>query len=79
MTWGCGRYWPPRIPPAAGWLGSGSLFAWSGWKLPLIICLAVARPSGMTLPEDPATAVALHLAAVTAGAGMLRTLLRARP
>ncbi|AZM46863.1 hypothetical protein DMB38_14540 [Streptomyces sp. WAC 06738] len=54
-----------------GWLGSGSLFAWSGWKLPLTVYVALARPADVTLPESPAVAAALHLAAVMAGLGML--------
>ncbi|MGW3209237.1 hypothetical protein [Streptomyces sp. NPDC001135] len=61
-----------------GWLGSGSLFAWSGWKLPLTLFVAVAHPNGFTLPENVAVAAALHLAAVVAGVGMLRSLVGSR-
>ncbi|MFD5555592.1 hypothetical protein ACFWIA_17335 [Streptomyces sp. NPDC127068] len=67
--------WGPMV---LGWLGSGSLFAWSGWKLPFTLYLAVAQPADATLPEDLALAAVLHLAAVGAGAAMLRALLRAR-
>ncbi|MGI5350034.1 hypothetical protein ACQEU8_17890 [Streptomyces sp. CA-250714] len=70
---------PRLLPLAVGWLGSGSLFAWSGWKLPLTLYVAVARPSDVTLPENPAVAVVLHAAAVAAGADMLTTLLRTNP
>ncbi|WP_407561386.1 hypothetical protein [Streptomyces sp. 184] len=67
---------PRWLPLAVGWLGSGSLFAWSGWKLPVTLVVALARPAEVTLPEAPAVAAVLHLAAVVAGAGMLRTLVR---
>ncbi|AUH42298.1 hypothetical protein [Streptomyces sp. CMB-StM0423] len=69
---------PGRVPRplllGLGWLGSGSLFAWSGWKLPFTVYVALARPAGVTLPESPAVAAVLHLAAVVAGLGMLRML-----
>ncbi|MEV0094330.1 hypothetical protein [Streptomyces sp. NPDC050738] len=68
------RWFPRWLPQALGWLGSGSLFAWSGWKLPLTLYVASAAPPDIRLPEHPAPAVVLHLAAVTAGAGMLRIL-----
>ncbi|GGW37602.1 hypothetical protein GCM10010503_12020 [Streptomyces lucensis JCM 4490] len=71
---------PARVPrwgPVVfGWLGSGSLFAWSGWKLPFTLYLMVAQPADAALPEDLALAACLHLAAVGAGAAMLRTLVR---
>ncbi|MGK5732059.1 hypothetical protein [Streptomyces sp. URMC 124] len=65
---------PRSLPLALGWLGSGSLFAWSGWKLPVTLFVAFAHPAGVTPPEEPVVAVLLHLAAVTAGAAMVRTL-----
>ncbi|MCX5377067.1 hypothetical protein [Streptomyces sp. NBC_00091] len=67
---------PRWIPLVFGWVGSGSLFAWSGWKLPVTLYLALAGPAGVTPPENPAVAALLHLCAVVAGAGMLRTLVR---
>ncbi|MFD3522805.1 hypothetical protein [Streptomyces sp. NPDC058653] len=71
---------PARLPrgPALvlGWIGSGSLFAWSGWKVPVTLYLARAEPADALPPEHPLAAVALHLCAVLAGAAMLRTLLR---
>ncbi|GAA4685559.1 hypothetical protein [Streptomyces youssoufiensis] len=81
-TWAAVRGRPARlprwVPMALGWLGSGSLFAWSGWKLPLTLYLAIARPADASLPEDLALAAVLHLAAVVAGAAMLRALIRTR-
>ncbi|OKH94555.1 hypothetical protein [Streptomyces uncialis] len=82
-VWAAVRGRPARVPrwgpTVLGWLGSGSLFAWSGWKLPFTLYLAVARPAGVSLPENLALAAVLHLAAVATGAAMLRTLVRARP
>ncbi|WP_077797232.1 hypothetical protein [Streptomyces sp. JHA26] len=81
-TWAVVRGRPARVPRwwpmALGWLGSGSLFAWSGWKLPFTLYLAVAQPADAALPENLALAAVLHLAAVGAGAGMLRALVRTR-
>ncbi|MGP4018780.1 hypothetical protein [Saccharopolyspora sp. 5N708] len=69
---------PRWIPMVLGWLGSGSLFAWSGWKLPFTLYLAVAQPADAGLPENLALAAVLHLAAVVAGATMLAALVRTR-
>ncbi|MER5733286.1 hypothetical protein ABT084_33990 [Streptomyces sp. NPDC002138] len=69
---------PRWIPLTFGWVGSGSLFAWSAWKLPLLLIVAMARPAGVTPPEDLTVALALHLCAVVAGAAMIRTLVRTR-
>lgn len=69
---------PRRLPLTFGWVGSGSLFAWSAWKLPLVLYVAVADPPDVTPPENPAVAVVLHLCAVVAGAAMMRTLVRTR-
>ncbi|QKV91701.1 hypothetical protein HUT19_08025 [Streptomyces sp. NA02950] len=68
-----------RLPLALCWLGSGSLFAWSGWKLPFTLFVALAQPAGATLPEDPSVALVLHGTAVVAGIGMLRALAGPRP
>lgn len=70
---------PHRLLLALGWLGSGSLFAWSGWKLPLTVVVAVADLADVELPENLAAASVLHLAAVVAGVGMVSTLVRSRP
>ncbi|MEU3895398.1 hypothetical protein [Streptomyces sp. NPDC045251] len=81
-TWAAVRGRPARVPRwgpmVFGRLGSGSLFAWSGWKLPFTLYLAVAQPADAALPEDLALAAVLHLAVVGAGAAMLRALGRAR-
>ncbi|MGW6056680.1 hypothetical protein [Streptomyces sp. NPDC055189] len=73
---------PARVPRwgpmVLGWLGSGSLFAWSGWKLAFTLYLAAARPADAALPENLALAAVLHLAAVGTGAAMLRALVRTR-
>lgn len=69
---------PRWLPLTFGWVGSGSLFAWSAWKLPLMLYVALADPAGVTPPENLAVAVVLHLCAVVAGAAMMRTLVRTR-
>ncbi|EST20061.1 hypothetical protein M878_40330 [Streptomyces roseochromogenus subsp. oscitans DS 12.976] len=81
-TWTVGRGRPARlrhwIPLTLGWLGTGSLCAWSGWQLPFVLYVALAHPAGTALPENLAVAAVLHVAAVAAGAVMLRALVRAR-
>ncbi|WP_330333874.1 hypothetical protein OHS33_31865 [Streptomyces sp. NBC_00536] len=69
---------PRWLPLVIGWVGSGSLFAWSAWKVPLVLYVAMAHPADVTPPENPAVALALHLCAVVAGAAMMRTLARTR-
>jgi hypothetical protein len=61
---------------ALAWLGSGSMFAWSGWRLPATVYVALARPSDVSYPENVAAAMALHVTAVLTGAGIMRTLVR---
>ncbi|MEV0976565.1 hypothetical protein [Streptomyces sp. NPDC049915] len=48
---------------ALAWLGSGSMVAWSGWRLPATVYLALARPSDVSHPENVAVAVALYVTA----------------
>ncbi|MEU9161981.1 hypothetical protein AB0D29_17125 [Streptomyces sp. NPDC048424] len=67
---------PRWLPLTFGWVGTGSMFAWSGWKLPLVLYVAVADPADVPLPENPTVALVLHLCAVVAGAAMMRTLVR---
>ncbi|WP_066975340.1 hypothetical protein [Streptomyces sp. NRRL F-4489] len=62
--------WPRWWVCGLGWLGSGSLFAWSGWKLVGVAVVGLVRPAGVQLPENLGMAAVLHLAAVLAGAGM---------
>ncbi|MFI6564257.1 hypothetical protein [Streptomyces sp. NPDC050534] len=61
---------------AVAWLGSGSMFAWSGWRLPATVYVALAHPSDVRYPENVAVAVTLHVTAVLTGAGIMRTLVR---
>ncbi|MFE9846964.1 hypothetical protein [Streptomyces goshikiensis] len=68
--------WPRGLPLAFGWVGSGSLFAWSAWKLPLMLYVAMTDPADVTQPESLPVVVAVHLCAVVAGAAMMRTLVR---
>ncbi|MFF4401545.1 hypothetical protein [Streptomyces sp. NPDC001480] len=79
-TWSLTRSWPTRlprwVPVTLGWLGTGSLFAWSGWKLPLTVYVAIADPADASLPENLTVAAFLHAAAVVAGAVMMLTLIR---
>ncbi|WP_308369408.1 MULTISPECIES: hypothetical protein [unclassified Streptomyces] len=67
---------PRWVPLVFGWVGSGSLFAWSAWKLPITLYIAWAGPVGARPPENLVVAVGLHLCAVVAGAAMVRTLVR---
>lgn len=76
LVWGRPARLPRRLPVALGWIGSGSLFAWSGWKLPFTLYVALAHPAGTTLPEDLAYAAVLHALAVAVGVAMVRGLVR---
>ncbi|MFC9279522.1 hypothetical protein [Streptomyces collinus] len=71
---------PTRLPYplllALTWLGSGSMFAWSGWRLPATVYVALAHPSDVVYPENVVVAVTLHATAVLTGAGIIRTLVR---
>lgn len=59
---------------ALAWLGSGSMFAWSGWRLPATVYVALAHPSDVSYPENATVALALHVTAVLTGAGIMGTL-----
>ncbi|MER6088581.1 hypothetical protein [Streptomyces bluensis] len=82
-TWTLSRKGAARVPRrfllALAWLGSGSLFAWSCWKLPLTVFVALAQPTDATMPENLVVAPVLHFAAVAAGVGMVRSMVGARP
>ncbi|MFD0446747.1 hypothetical protein ACFQ10_37335 [Streptomyces indonesiensis] len=67
---------PRWLPSVLGWLGSGSLFAWSGWKLPFTLYVAIASPPDVVLPERLGLAITLHLCAVLTGGTMMWTLTR---
>ncbi|MFF7356292.1 MULTISPECIES: hypothetical protein [Streptomyces] len=79
-TWAVGRGRPARlprwIPLTLGWLGTGSLCAWSGWRLPFVLHAALTHPADTALPDHLALAAALHAVAVAAGAVMLPALVR---
>lgn len=70
--------WPRWLPLVFGWVGSGSLFAWSAWKLPLMLYVAMTDPADVTPPESPTVVMPVLLCAVVAGAAMMRTLIRTR-
>ncbi|MFF0297226.1 hypothetical protein ACFYST_28805 [Kitasatospora sp. NPDC004614] len=80
-TWAVGRghfgRLPRWVPLTFGWLGTGSLFAWSAWKLPLTSYVALAGRADVLPPESLAVAAVLHAAAVVAGAVMALVLVRA--
>ncbi|GAB3966313.1 hypothetical protein GCM10029978_031160 [Actinoallomurus acanthiterrae] len=60
------------IPTTLAFAASGSLFAWSGWKLPMVIL----RPGGFTTAEYTGVAVAEHALGTAAGLTLLTTVLR---
>ncbi|MFI1935779.1 hypothetical protein ACH44C_01075 [Streptomyces purpureus] len=62
---------------AVGWLGSGALFAWSGWKVPVTLYVTMSAPADVAVPEHLALAGLLHGTAVASGAAMARMLVRA--
>ncbi|WEO94749.1 hypothetical protein A6P39_012430 [Streptomyces sp. FXJ1.172] len=68
---------PRWLPTVTLWLGSGSMFAWSAWKLPITAYTAVAgRAADSVMPENLAVAAAIHVTALITGAAMLRALVR---
>ncbi|MFV2177442.1 hypothetical protein ACFHW2_32745 [Actinomadura sp. LOL_016] len=58
---------------ALGFTASGSLFAWSAWKLPLVFL----RPGDYAPAEHPAVAVVQHGLGIAAGALLLAALVQA--
>ncbi|MEV0400925.1 hypothetical protein [Actinoallomurus sp. NPDC050550] len=60
------------IPTTLAFAASGSLFAWSGWKLPMVIL----RPGGFTTAEYTGVAVAEHALGIAAGLTLLTAVLR---
>ncbi|GGW82098.1 hypothetical protein GCM10010503_69230 [Streptomyces lucensis JCM 4490] len=68
---------PRWLPTVMLWLGSGSLFAWSAWKLPFTAYTAFAgRAADSVMPENLGVAAAIHVTALVTGAAMLRALVR---
>lgn len=64
---------PTWLPMALGFTASGSLFAWSAWKLPLVFL----RPGDYAPAEHPAVAVVQHGLGIAAGALLLAALVQA--
>jgi hypothetical protein len=64
------RLW---IPTSLAFVASGSLFAWSSWKLPV----AVWRPGDYVTPEYPVVAVIQHVLSISAGIAIIIGLQRA--
>ncbi|WP_214414540.1 hypothetical protein [Sphaerisporangium fuscum] len=63
---------PLWLPTTLAFAGSGSLFAWSCWKLPM----AILRPTGYAMAEYLPVAVLQHLTGIATGAAALATVLR---
>jgi hypothetical protein len=63
------------IPMTLAFAASGSLVAWSGWKLPMVIL----RPGGFTTAEHAAVAIAEHTLSIGAGLALLAATLSAVP
>ena len=59
---------PLWVPMSLAFTASGSLFAWSCWKLPLFFL----RPDGYVPAERPAVAVLQHTLAILTGLAALR-------
>ncbi|WP_433473420.1 hypothetical protein ACQPZP_31935 [Spirillospora sp. CA-142024] len=63
---------PVWLPMTLGFTASGSLFAWGGWKLAVLLL----RPGGYTPAEYPAVAAVVHGLAIVGGGLMLGVLMR---
>jgi hypothetical protein len=66
---------PRWIPMALAFAASGSLFAWSAWKLPMVIL----RPGGFITAEYMPVAVVEHLVGILVGAVLMAAVLRSVP
>ena len=71
-------HWPRWVPMTVAWLGSGSLFAWSAWKLPLMLYVAAAEPAEPVLIVHIEIETLLHACGIIVGASMLRMLVGLR-
>ncbi|MEV0145987.1 MULTISPECIES: hypothetical protein [unclassified Nonomuraea] len=75
--WALTRRRPVRlrrwIPMTLAFMASGSLFAWSGWKLPMVIL----RPGGFVTAEYAVLAVVEHALSIAVGLIFLSAVLRA--
>lgn len=63
---------PLWVPMSLAFTASGSLFAWSGWKL----SMAVLRPGGYLPLEHPVVTLVQHTFAIGAGIAILAGLVR---
>ncbi|GAA2415994.1 hypothetical protein GCM10010191_27960 [Actinomadura vinacea] len=63
------------IPMALAFGASGSLFAWAGWKLPVVLL----RPGGFVTAEYPVVAAGQHALSVAVGLALMAAMLRAVP
>jgi hypothetical protein len=63
---------PLWVPMSLAFAASGSLFAWSGWKL----SMAVLRPGGYMPPEHPVVTLVQHALAIGAGIAILARLVQ---
>jgi hypothetical protein len=68
---------PVWIPVSLGWLASGFVVAWSCWKLPITLYLAIGPQVSTVWPENLAVAAAHNTLGVIAGTTVLIALLRA--
>ncbi|GAA1975594.1 hypothetical protein [Catenulispora subtropica] len=67
---------PRQFVAALAWVGSGSLFAWGGWRLAITLYLSATRPHDVTMPENLGVAALLHALALLSGATVARALAR---
>ncbi|MBC6462755.1 hypothetical protein [Actinomadura sp. HBU206391] len=76
-VWVLSRRRPARlplwVPMTLAFAASGSLFAWSGWKLPM----AVIRPGDYVTAEYPVVAVLQHTLSIGGGLVLLAATLSA--
>ena len=63
---------PLWVPMSLAFAASGSLFAWSGWKL----SMSVLRPGGYMPPEHPVVTLVQHALAIGAGIAILAGLVQ---
>lgn len=66
---------PRWVPMTLAFAASGSLFAWSGWKLPM----AILRPGGFVTAEYTSVAVVQHLVSIAVGLTLMAAVLRSVP
>jgi hypothetical protein len=65
-----------RLAAAVTWFSSGLLFAWSAWRLPFTVLLALRFDPTVTWPENLGVAGAVFAVNIVAGLLMVRSLIR---